>query len=84
MPGLFTDDDGYFRSPVMAAAHATLVQGGTTTPEREAARMIRDGGRSGQIARAWMKRNGLTEDDLEWDPRDRPRPSGQPGEEREP
>lgn len=50
----FFDDDGYFLGPEEAAAHAILVQGGFTTPEIEAERMIRDGGVSADRARAWL------------------------------
>jgi hypothetical protein len=50
----FFDDDGCFLGPEEAAAHAILVQGGFTTPEIEAERMIRDGGVSAERARAWL------------------------------
>lgn|GEM_PF-1990625 len=40
--GLFTDADGYFYGPEAAAAHAIHVQGGYSTPAREARRMLAD------------------------------------------
>lgn len=61
-----TDDDGRFNGPEEAAFHACFIQDGFSTPKREAARMIRDGGVSAQRAREWMAREGLTDDDLEW------------------
>lgn len=72
MSGLFTDEDGYFADPEKAAMHAVVVQHGFSTPEREAARMILDGGIHAERARAWMVRKGLTMDDLEWDHGQRP------------
>ena len=65
--GLFTDADGHFYDPEAAAAHAVMVQGGYSTPLREAGRMIRDGGESERRAREWMAEKGYTESDL---PRD--------------
>jgi hypothetical protein len=62
--GLFKDADGIFYDPDAAAQHAIIVQGGFSTPLREAGRMIRDGGVSGQRAREWMAENGYTEADL--------------------
>ncbi len=62
--GLYQDADGYFYSPEAAAAHAIMVQGGFSSPEREAARMIADGGRSAEIARAWLAEKGISEEDL--------------------
>jgi hypothetical protein len=73
---LLTDDDGYFPDPEKAAMHAVVVQGGFSTPKREAARMILDGGVHAERARAWMEREGLTEDDLEWDSGARSRKGG--------
>jgi hypothetical protein len=63
--GLFQDAAGIFYNPDAAAQHAVIVQGGFSTPLREAARMIRDGGVSEQRAREWMTENGYTDDDLE-------------------
>jgi hypothetical protein len=54
----FCDEHG-FRSPVMAAAHVTLVQGGWTTPPIEAYRMIREGGVAAERAKAWLAEVGL-------------------------
>jgi hypothetical protein len=65
-----TDDDGLFWGPEEAAFHACFVQGGFSTPEREAARMLLDGGTAEDRAWAWMAdpdRN-LTLAGLEWDP----------------
>lgn len=56
--------DGVFRSPEMAAMHAIVEQGGFSTPENEARRMIRDGGRSAEIGRAWLADHGLTESEV--------------------
>lgn len=61
-----TDEHG-FHGPDEAAFHACFVQNGFSTPEREAARMLLDGGVAGQRAQAWMTEKGLTEEDLEWD-----------------
>lgn len=63
--GLYIDADGYFYDPDAAAAHAVMVQGGYSTPLREAARMIADGGESERRAREWMERKGYTEGDLQ-------------------
>jgi hypothetical protein len=63
-----TDDDGRFYGPEEAAFHACYVQGGFSTPEREAARMLLDGGVSEQRARDWMAAKGLAEEGLAWDP----------------
>lgn len=46
--------DGTFKSPVLAAEHACLIQGGFSTPAIEAQRMIRDGGLGAISARAWL------------------------------
>lgn len=46
--------DGSFRSPELAAEHATLIQGGFSTPEIEAPRMLRDGGLGAVAARDWL------------------------------
>lgn len=64
MGGYFADREG-FRDPDKAAQHAFIVQGGFSTPLREAARMIADGGVHEQRARAWMAEKGYTEADLE-------------------
>lgn len=58
IPG-FTDEHGYFLSPEHAATHATVVQGGFTTPAREARRMVKDGGRGAEIGREWLLSRGL-------------------------
>jgi hypothetical protein len=50
-----------FGSPEEAAAHAIVVQGGFSTPAIEARRMLRDGGRGAEIARAWFAAHGLDE-----------------------
>lgn len=63
-----TDEDGRFWDPEGAAFHAVCVQGGFSTPKREAARMLLDGGVSEQRALAWMTAQHLTLDDLQWDP----------------
>lgn len=64
MNGFFADPEG-FHDPEKAAAHAIIVQGGFSTPLREAARMIKDGGVHEQRARAWMRAKGHTDADLE-------------------
>jgi hypothetical protein len=61
-------DEHGFRGPDQAAFHAVVVQDGFSTPKREAARMLLDGGTGEQRALAWMTEQGLTLDDLEWDP----------------
>lgn len=48
--------DGTFKSPEMAALHATSIQGGFSTPAIEAERMIADGGLGAIAARAWLAR----------------------------
>jgi protein-L-isoaspartate O-methyltransferase len=53
----FFDDDGVFLSPVHAATHAIIVQGGFTDPPTEAQRMLRDGGTLAARARAWLVTN---------------------------
>jgi DhnA family fructose-bisphosphate aldolase class Ia len=55
--GYFADEHG-FRDPVKAAEHAVIVQGGSTTPVREAYRMLKDGPVSAQRATAWLRANG--------------------------
>lgn len=50
---LFTDEDGFFLSPDAAAAHAIMVQGGFSTPQIEAERMISSGGVQRQRAIEW-------------------------------
>lgn len=62
--GYFADEQG-FHDPEKAAQHAVSVQNGFTTPLREAARMIEDGGVSAERARAWMAAHNYTDDDLE-------------------
>lgn len=64
MDGYFADRQG-FHDPAKAAAHAMIIQGGFSTPLREAARMIKDGGVSAERARAWMTKFGYTDNDLE-------------------
>jgi hypothetical protein len=64
MNGYFADESG-FHDPEKAARHAVIIQGGFSTPLREAARMIRDGGIHEERARAWMAAHEYTEDDLE-------------------
>jgi len=64
-PFSFWDEDGRFRSPEMAAMHAVMVQGGFSTPVREARRMLRDARRSGDARRAaeaceWLESRGLS------------------------
>jgi len=54
----FCDEHG-FLNPELAAAHAVLVQGGFSTPPREAYRMLRDGGVAAERARTWLEANGL-------------------------
>jgi hypothetical protein len=63
-----TDEEGRFYGPEEAAFHACMVQGGFSTPQREAARMLLAGGVSEQRALSWMTAQHLTEDGLEWDP----------------
>jgi len=61
-------DEHGFKGPVEAAFHACFEQGGFSTPKREAARMLLDGGIGADRARTWMTEQGLTLEDLEWDP----------------
>lgn len=63
--GYFADEHG-FRDPDKAAQHAVSVQGGFSTPKREAARMLRGGGVGAERARAWMAARGYTDEDLEY------------------
>lgn len=51
----FFDADGVFLSPVHAATHAVIVQGGFTDPYVEAERMLRSGGTLAVRARAWLE-----------------------------
>lgn len=60
--GPFGDEHG-FRDPEAAAAHAVLVQGGYSTPPREAYRMLRDGGTGAERARTWLLAHGLDPED---------------------
>lgn len=62
-----TDEHG-FLGPEEAAFHAMFEQGGFSTPQREAARMLLDGGTGADRARAWMDEKDLGVLDLEWDP----------------
>jgi len=55
----YMDADGHYHSPVTAAMHAVEVQGGFTTPEREAYRMLADGGIGADRARTWLTENDL-------------------------
>lgn len=57
MGGLFADEAG-FRDPEKAAMHAVIIQGGYTTPVREAYRMIKDGGVHRDRAVAWLAASG--------------------------
>lgn len=61
VPGdrLFFAEDGDFKSPELAALHATEVQGGFSTPEREARRMARGSGAGADRAKAWLSERGL-------------------------
>jgi hypothetical protein len=61
-----TDEHGFI-GPEEAAFHAMFEQGGFSTPKREAARMLLDGGVGEQRALAWMTDKGLGLEDLEWD-----------------
>lgn len=56
----FLDEHG-FLSPVHAATHAVL-QGGVTDPEREAWRMVKDGGVSKDRAMTWLDAAGKLPD----------------------
>ena len=62
------EDEQGFLGPEEAAFHAMFVQGGFSTPKREAARMLLDGGAGADRAEAWMAEKDLTLADLEWDP----------------
>lgn len=64
MNGYFADKFG-FLDPDKAAQHACIVQGGFSTPLREAGRMIADGGAGADRARAWLADKGCTEADTE-------------------
>ena len=64
MNGYFADREG-FLDPAKAAQHAVMIQGGFSTPLREAARMIGEGGVHERRARTWMAAMGYTEADLE-------------------
>lgn len=55
----FHDDDGLFLSPVHAATHAIVVQGGWTDPRTEANRMLRAGGVLAERAQVWLDENPL-------------------------
>lgn len=60
---LFMDESGRFHSPETAALHAQIVQGGFSTPEIEARRMLEDARRTGDagyaaMARGWLEANG--------------------------
>jgi hypothetical protein len=56
---LFFNPDGTFKSVELAAFHAIHVQGGFTTPAREARRMLRDNASNG-MALAWLAERGLS------------------------
>jgi|HubBroStandDraft_5_1064220.scaffolds.fasta_scaffold1625726_2 hypothetical protein len=64
MNGYFADEKG-FHDPDKAAQHAVIVQGGFSTPLREAGRMLKDGGVHAERARAWLAANNYTEQDVE-------------------
>lgn len=53
--------DGSFRSPELAALHATIIQGGFSTPAIEAKRMLADGGLGATVARDWIAANDARE-----------------------
>lgn len=57
MDGFFADEQG-FRDPQKAAMHAVMIQGGFSTPVREAYRMMRDDGVMRERAVAWLTANG--------------------------
>lgn len=68
---LYSNPDGTFKSPELAAFHAIHVQGGFSTPAREARRMIADASRGSQtmatvkqslMAMAWLEERGLSAD----------------------
>lgn len=59
-PAVYYDDDG-FLTPVHAATHVIFVQGGFSTAEIEAYRMVADGGVSAERARVWLRSEGLPE-----------------------
>jgi hypothetical protein len=59
----FLADEHGFKNPEFAAAHATHVQGGWSTPPIEAYRMLRDGGVPAERARTWLQENGLDPED---------------------
>jgi hypothetical protein len=69
---LVTDAEGYFRSPEAAAAHAIGVQGGFSTPAREARRMFADALRNDDAERATMARDWLASRGLTLDGDDEP------------
>lgn len=62
--GYFADREG-FLDPEKAARHAVVIQGGYSTPLREAGRMIADGGTGRVRAMAWLAAHGYTEADAE-------------------
>ena len=62
VPDLGMDEHG-FLSPVWAAIHASVIQGGFSTPPIEAYRMIHDGGVGAERALAWLAEHGLDPDD---------------------
>ena len=64
LSGYFADEHS-FHDPQKAAEHAVIVQGGFSTPLREAARMIGAGGIHAERARTWMAANGYHDEDLE-------------------
>jgi len=54
----FFDSEGRFLSPELAAIHAVTVQGGFSTPAREARRMLRDPAHA-DMGREWLTSRGL-------------------------
>lgn len=65
---LFFNPDGTFKTPEMAAFHAIHVQGGFSTPAREARRIVRDGQSNAAMAAAWLTERGLSLDGEEEPP----------------
>ena len=54
----FFKEDGSWLSVEAATTHAIIVQGGFTTPEIEARRMLREP-QNAAVAEAWLKEHGL-------------------------
>lgn len=59
--GFFADELG-FHDPVKAAMHAVMIQGGYSTPVREAFRMLKGGGANRERALAWLTARGYDPD----------------------